>query len=348
MRSRLAFACAAVAALASAAALAKPLRGTLVVANRGDHSVTFVDLTDNNTGATFKTAIGPHEAAVSPDGTLAAIAEYGAAIGGNTIRLFSVSRREEIARLDLREFNRPHGMAFTPDNARLIVTCETRERVLVVDLDSQRVVADIPTGAKGSHMLALSPKGDRAYTTNVASNSVSVVDLEKKELLGVIETANAPEAIALSPDGKHLWIGGRADNVLQIIDTESRTIVDTIDCPGMPFRLAFTPDGKRVVATCAVEGVVRVFDAAKRAEEGVVHLEFHGEWADRVDDTPPGMADIVPLGVIAPSDDFAFVTVANGAMAVEIDLNTRAITRRFETGAGPDGIAFSARVGVER
>ena len=348
MRTRLALAAVAVAALAASATLAKPLRGTLVVANKGDHSVTFVDLTDANTGATHKTAIGPHEAAVSPDGTLAAIAEYGAAIGGNTIRLFIVSKREEIARIDLREFNRPHGMAFTPDNARLIITSETKERVVIVDIRDQRVVADIPTNAKGSHMLAISPKGDRAYTTNVGSHSVSVVDLEKRELLGVIETTNAPEAIALSPDGKHRWIGGRADNVLQVIDTESRTIVDTIDCPGMPFRLAFTPDGKRVVATCAVEGVVRVFDAEKRAEEGVVRLAFEGEWAARVDETPPGMADIVPLGVIAPDDDLAFVTIANGAMVIEIDLNARAITRCFETGAGPDGIAFSARVGVER
>lgn len=348
MRSRLAIAAAAVCALAASASLAKPLRGTLVVANKADHSVTFVDLTGNNTSATHKTAIGPHEAAVSPDGTLAAIAEYGAAVGGNTIRLFNVSRREEIARIDLREFNRPHGMAFTPDNARLIVTCETEQRVLVVDLDQERVVADIPTNAKGSHMLALSPKGDRAYTTNIPSNSVSVIDLEKKELLGVIETTNAPEAIALSPDGKWLWIGGRADSVLQVIDTESRTIADTIDCPGMPFRLAFTPDGKRVVATCATSGVVRVFDAAKRAEEGVVTLTLDAEWSKRIEDTPPGMADVVPLGVIAPSNDVAFVTIANGATAVEIDLNTRTITRCFETGAGPDGIAYSARIGVER
>lgn len=335
----------AASVLSCAVALGEPLTGTLVVANKNEHSAHLIDLATREVVAQFPTAVGPHEAAVSPDGRIAVIAEYGAMVGGNTLRFLDIPSGTEIGRLDLREYSRPHGMAFTPDGAQLIVTSETKQAVVVVDVNAMRVLAGHPTDAKGSHMLALSPKGDRVYTTNVQSNSVSVIDLTKGELVGTVSTSPAPEAIALSPDGKFLWIGGRGENVLEVIDTATLTVVAKIDCPGLPYRLAFTPDGKRVLAACPVGGDVAVFDAQDRTLEARIPVVVPEDFEERLQPSPPGHPKVLPLGIIAPGPRCAFVTIANGAMALEIDLNERRVTRAFPAGGGPDGIAYSpARV----
>src|SRR5690606_10585011 len=147
--------------------------------------------------------------------------------------------------------------------------------------------------------------------------------------------------LTLSPDGAFLWIGCRGTNEIQVIDTGALEIVATIDCPWMPFRLAFTPDGTRVLATCAVSGDLAVFDAEARTLEQRVALTIPNAHQKRVEPSPPGYPDNVPLGIIAPVGHVAYVTIANASLVAEVDLRTGTVVRSFATGAGPDGFAYS-------
>ncbi len=51
--------------------------GTLLVLNKSDNTVSLVDLASKKSVATIPTGNGPHEVAVSPDGRLAVVCNYG-------------------------------------------------------------------------------------------------------------------------------------------------------------------------------------------------------------------------------------------------------------------------------
>ena len=53
---------------------------TLIVANKAEASVSLVDLASGKVAATLPVGTGPHEVAVSPDGRLALIANYGTGV----------------------------------------------------------------------------------------------------------------------------------------------------------------------------------------------------------------------------------------------------------------------------
>jgi len=59
---------------------------TLLVGNKSEASVSLIDLDSGALVATAKTDPGPHEIAVSPDGTLAVVTNYGTGDApGNTL-----------------------------------------------------------------------------------------------------------------------------------------------------------------------------------------------------------------------------------------------------------------------
>ena len=146
----------------------------------------------------FKVGYLPHEAAVA--GPLVFVSNYGSAHvrssdltndPGNTLSRIDLSRPDAAAEaIDLGPGRcAPHGLAVSRDRARLYVTCEGRQEVLVVDVPSRRILHAIPTNQAGSHMLAVSADGSHAYVSNFWHGTVSVLDLQARRLLAHIATA---------------------------------------------------------------------------------------------------------------------------------------------------------------
>ncbi|MFZ2489989.1 MAG: YncE family protein, partial [Thermoanaerobaculia bacterium] len=67
----------ALAILITMLALPAAASDLLLVANKSGHTVDLVDLVSGNSIATLPTGHAPHEIAVSPNGSLAVIANYG-------------------------------------------------------------------------------------------------------------------------------------------------------------------------------------------------------------------------------------------------------------------------------
>lgn len=63
---------------------------SLVITNKQESTATIISLTDGKTVATLPTGQGPHEVAVSGDGKLAVVTDYGAQVGGTTLRRAAV------------------------------------------------------------------------------------------------------------------------------------------------------------------------------------------------------------------------------------------------------------------
>jgi YVTN family beta-propeller protein len=129
----------------------------------------------------------------------------------------------------------------------LYVTAELGNAVDVLDPSTRKVVAEIPTGQKESHMLVISPDGRRAYTANVGAGSVSVLDLSKRSLVGTIPVSKMVQRISISPDGKRVFTHDQDAPRIAVIDTTTNKIANWIDVPSPVYASEPTTDGRWLV-----------------------------------------------------------------------------------------------------
>ncbi len=314
--------------------------GTLIVLNKDGASASFIDRADGNELMRVDTGFGPHEVAVSPDGKIAVVGNYGQQQPGHTLTVIDISSQSIINTIDLKEYHRPHGIEFLPNGKRIVVTAEVEQKLLVVNIDSGEVEKAIDTNARASHMVVLSPDAKRAYVSNIASSSLTVINLETATRIKTIETGQGSEGLDISPDGSEVWVGNRDADTISIVSTESLEVIDTLECAAFPIRLKFTPNGKRVLVSNARSGDVAVFDASTRSV--IKRIEMAKDWKP-----PSGQEDLfrqgpVPIGIIIPPDGkHAFVANTNVNLVTVIDLQKLEISGRLTAGARPDGLGYS-------
>ncbi len=322
----------------------EPGTGTLVVLNKDEASASLLDRATGKAFAKLDTGTGPHEAAVSPDGRIAVVGNYGAQQGGHTLSVIDLAAQRVVRTIDLVKYHRPHGIMYMPDGERVVVTAEAERKLLIVNINSGEVEQAIDTGANGSHMVVLSPDAKRAYVSSMGSGSMTVIDLLKGERVTIVQTGQGAEGMDISPDGREVWVANNRADTISVIDTVSLEVVATLKCATFPIRLKFTPDGERVLVSNVRSGDVAVFDASSR--EIVKRIEMATGWQ------PPTDADgnvfsqgPVPIGILIPPDGkHAYVANTNVNRVTVIDLVTLTITGRLTAGSRPDGLAYSPLV----
>jgi DNA-binding beta-propeller fold protein YncE len=331
-------------AVSSARGQGRP-RGTIVVSNMNDNTMMLVDAESGRPLATLRTGEGPHEVAVSHDGRRAAVSNYGVrGKPGNSLTVVDVEKLDTLRTIDLRDYQRPHGMVFLPGDTLLAVTSEVSRAVLLVDLRRGTVVATRPSSGRGTHMLGLSARGDRLVMGNISDGTITVLDPLATDSGRVIRVAAQPEGVAISPDGAFAWAGSNRDSVVLVVDLRSAAVVDTLRGFGLPYRMAISPDGRTAVVTDPIKARVRVFDAATRRQRFDIAVA-----ADSLVATAEVAGSPSPEGVTISRDSrWAFVTLQGRNRVATIDLERGAIIALAPTGNWSDGVAFSPLVHPSR
>src|ERR1700740_2776550 len=104
--------------------------------------------------------------------------------------------------------------------------------VSVINAENNSIATTIPVH-KRPVALALDPEGAKAYVANLASNSVSVLDLSARREEAVIGTGEEPAALRVSPDGKTLVVANRRGNSVSLFDTATGRVRTVFEgCPG--------------------------------------------------------------------------------------------------------------------
>lgn len=333
------------AALLCAARSAALAEETLVALNKTDGSASLIDPATGTTRCVLATGQGPHEVAISPDGRWAIVADYGDQTAGRTLTVIDLAARSVARTIDLGEYRRPHGLAWSGTSGRLLVTAEVQAALLEVDVERGTVLRAMPTEAQASHMVAATPDGTRAFVANIASGSVSAIDLVSGKLLARITTGAGCEGIDVSPDGRAVWTANREAGTVSVIDAHSLALVATLEAPGFPIRIKLTPDGKRALVSCAEAGEVVVFDVAERelvASIGLAPLADEARaghmFGQAFGDSP------VPIGIqIHPDGQTAYVATTSIDRVAVLDLASLSLRQSFATGRQPDGLGFASR-----
>lgn len=328
----------------SGVAVAAP-SGTLLVLNKSDDTVSFIDLANNEVKATLPTGDGPHEVAVSNDGKTAVVTNYGdTANPGKTLTVVDVPGKRVLRTIDLGTYSRPHGIVWLQGD-EVGVTVEASKALLIVGVNEGKVKHAITTDQVGTHMVAVSSKHRRAFTANIGSGSTTVIDLAAHRRIADVVTGKGAEGIAVAPDGSEVWVTNRDANTVSIVDPATLKITATLEPGKMPIRVKFTPDGTRALVSNAVSGDVAVFDTVTKKKLASIPMQKEGEKLPQ-DDVKRMASQFgsgpVPVGILMPEPlSVAFVANTNADTITVVDLNTLQIVNRLKAGREPDGLAYT-------
>ena len=329
--------------LALVLALSLPAEGTLIVLDKSDATASIHSDAGGPARLKLPTGRGPHEVAVSPDGRTAVVCDYGEQQGGSTLTVLDLATWQVARTIDLGEYRRPHGIVYQADGRHVIVTCETNQALIRVDVEGAKVVRAFATEAQASHMVAVTPDGARAFVANIGSGSVTAIDLVEGAILAQIETGAGAEGIAVTPDGREVWVGNRAADTLSVIDAEWLEVRATLECATFPIRVEITPDGKRALVSNAESGDVAVFDVAERKPVARIAMALEAvEGSEQRLFGEQFGASPVPVGIeVAADGRRAWVANTNADLVTVLDLEALRVVGRIQTGRQPDGMAWS-------
>lgn len=246
-----------------------------------------------------------------------------------------------------------------------------RGRLLIFDTANLTAVpaADIEIGRHPAHVV-MDAQGQRAYATNSEDNTVLVIDVVQKKVIGEIPTGAFPHGLRLSPTGRELYVANVNDNSVSVIDVAQAKAVARIPVGKAPVQVAFTPDGGRVYVSLRDENRVAVIDTGRREPIATVAVGRNpiqdfvtpdGRYVyvanQGTDAAPDNRVAVIATGTnavvatiptgkgahgVVVSDDGTRTFIANivDSTVSVIDTATQTVIRTIKVGEGPNGITF--------
>jgi WD40 repeat protein len=248
-----------------------------------DDRVAVFDLTSNppKVVQTLNAGAGATQVRVSPDGTLALIANR----TEGTLSVFSVKdkRLTSVGKVDTGNAKSlPSAVVFVDDKNALL-TRGGDNMVNVLHIDGTTVTIDprpITTGI-GAYTMDINAAHTLAAVSNMGrgdgdQDSVSLIDLTSKpyRTVGTFGVPSGPEPLKFSPDGRYLAVGGQNGStkpashpfhhdkgVLGIYAVEGQTLRRITQVAAGPWAeaVAFSRDGKTVLFQSMQDRTVEVY-----------------------------------------------------------------------------------------
>jgi YVTN family beta-propeller protein len=308
----------------------------LVVLNKDASELAIVDPSTNKVVGRVPTGPIPHEVAVSGDGKTAVVTNYGARQDGTTLSVIDLDSQKEVHRVSLlniigpngQKFGDligPHGIEFFHDE--FWFTAESSKKIARYNAFNDKIDWTHEIGQDRTHMLVISPGGHTIYTSNVNSDTVTVVKANADMTQWtnhVIQVGKGPEGIDISPDDSEVWAANSGDGTVSIIGVQTEKLKGIISVGTKHSnRLKFTPDGQTVLISDAGTGDLVIVNPVTRQVTKRLKLGTSVE----------GL-------LILPDGSKAYVAVSGDNKVAIIDLLKLAVITTFETGKDPDGMAW--------
>ena len=305
--------------------------GTLLVANKGEHTLGIVDpAAAKQLAAVPEGGITGHEVAASPDGKTAYVPIYGnSGVGkpgtnGQNMVVIDIDSRKVTGNVEFGPV-RPHCAMFGPKNGLLYVTTELKQAITIVDPQTLKIVGTIPTGQPESHMFAISHDGHRGYTANVGPGTVSVLDLDAKKVITIIPISHETQRISVSSDDSMVFTSDQTKPQLAVIDTATNKVKTWVPLPGTGYGTAPTKDGRWLLV--CVPGTKQL-----------AVVDLHTMKVAHTIDVPRSPQEVI----VRPDDKIAYVSCDSSNQVAAIDLSAWKVKKLIDTGKGADGLAWAA------
>lgn len=300
-------------------------RYTLLLLHKLEASFGYYDVNTGRQVANIITKPYPHEICLGPSRKKVYIAEMGVrgieseGQGGNTVSVFDIKTRKLISVIETGKYYRPHGLAI--NGTKLLVTSESTKNLLILNLETEKLIKAVYLDQECAHMVNVSPDGKTAYTANIWSNSITAVDLFSYQILYHISVPERPEGIVFSNDGNLIYCVCREAKTVVIIDRRVNEITGKIETGSGPVRIAISPDGTQLCIPLFHSSSVQFADTHSRKVTHTLAVGPH------------------PAGVcLSPDGKLAFISCEEENLVYVIDFQTYEIVNKIKTGNGADAM----------
>ena len=205
----------------------------------------------------------PHGVALNSDGTKLYIGVEWAEVPGLVV--YDVTQGRVTNKIELL-LEGGHFFAVDHRTDKLYYPHRDDDRVVVLDTTNDDIlkIIDVEGGPVG---VDFTPDGE-AWIHSDYNGSVTVIDMEKDEVVQVIDTGGSgPGRIAVSPDGRYAASTRGETKDVAIIDVQRRAVVTRVSLgagPGFPL---FSPDSKKLYVMNSREADIVVIDLESMEEE---------------------------------------------------------------------------------
>lgn len=300
---------------------------TLVVVQKGDHSLGYYELATGAERHRLGLDPFPRDLAIAPDGRRAYVCHFGVALAedpgddGRAVSVVDLARRRRVGTLDCGEHRRPHGAAVDLAGA-VYVAAEGSDHLLVAGKPATgRFDAALPTRGRGPHSVAVTGDGALAFVTHPRPGTVTALfpgDPERPPV--TIKVAGHPEGAALDEDERRLYVACRERAELAVVDVKRLAVSMHIRTARGPVRVC--PDGN-----------------------GLLLVPLHHDRSLAIMEVPNGVrqrrvplpAPPVSIGYHAASRSALVSTLSHEVCVV--DVARARVARRIATRRDPDAVA---------
>jgi len=249
---------------------------------------------------------------------------------GDNVHIIDAATNKVVG--EIKGIEAPHGVAVSPDGARIYISEEAGNTLTVVDGKTLQVTKQIPLSGN-PNLIDITPDGRRIYVAIAltyndlsdfpqvkpnSSGGVDVIDTVSLQNIKTIPMRGGVHDLNVTPDGKYVIVGNSRGgkppaNVMTVVDTGTNEIAWTLPMNPAPSPMAVTkkPDGStdKIYAQNGRDNGFAVVDFATRVVTGVV----------KYPDIPPAQQN--PFGGPAASHGIA-VTSDQKTLVVNSRLNS--------------------------
>ena len=217
----------------------------LLVAVYGEDRVAFVDTA---TGAIVGSVAvpKPHTMAVRPDGKLAYVASQQP--GKFALVVVDLAARTAIREIPLDK--PPRDPEFSYDGKALYFTLAGVNAVQVLDPQTDRIVATVPTGAS-PHIAAYFRGAPAATAVVQGPGELLLFDPATNAPVRTVAVGKQPHWVAASADGKRAYVTNEGSNDLSVVDLTTGQVT-TIPVGNAPRKVVVQQSAAKAAGTAAV------------------------------------------------------------------------------------------------
>lgn len=214
----------------------------------------------------------------------------------------------------------------TVDEAARRLYISRSTHVMVIDLNSDKVVGDIPN-TPGVHGIAIAPELNRGFTSNGKGDTSTIFDLKTLKVLGKVKTGGNPDAIIYDPASKRVFTFNGRSKDATIFDAATGEVVKTMPLGGKPEFAATDGKGRIYVNNEDTNEVIEIDSVKSRISR---------KFSLKPCEDPTGLGLDSEQGRV-------FSGCRNKVMAI-LDIKTGKVTT-VPIGANVDGNGFDAGTG---
>jgi YVTN family beta-propeller protein len=152
---------------------------------------------------------------------------YVAIAGDDSVEVIDIDEQSTIEKLRLQGGDAPRELALTPDGRTLLSANHGSNTVSFIDPDRLSEIDRVSVG-NGPNSILVGPAGRRAYVFNSLGDSISVLDLPGRAVVGAIRTEAEPLRGQFSLEGDRIYVIHRGSPNMLVVDPATLTVQDRI------------------------------------------------------------------------------------------------------------------------